>query len=131
MSVEHLNIENYDVRYHIKDEISYVQVTGTEDSKSAIAFINFVLDMAVKNEIRKVLIEEDLNGKLSLFETFKVSLYAIKIMFSSNTPLKIALIDTTKSKSHEYKFGENIFFNRGIRFLAAESIEQAEEWLRE
>lgn len=129
MNVEKKNIENYEVEFFFENDILNINVTGTENSKSATAFIDFILNTAIDHNIRKVLIEENLEGKLSLFETFKVSLYAIKVMFSSNTPLKIALVDNTDSKSHEYKFGENIFFNRGIRFLSAENVQHAKNWL--
>ena len=119
--------KNYTVKTEVRDDYFYVYVEGNDSFDTSLGYWLEVIELIIQNDYRKVLIEENLIGKISTVETYRLS---TKIAESAGK-LKacIAFVDQNPSHQSNNSFGETVVTTRGLQIKVFPSIAHAEKWL--
>jgi hypothetical protein len=117
----------YTLNFEYRQDYLYAFVGEGKDSLAVSKeFWLRVLTESKKQQYYKVLVEEDLDGKISLPELYDLAVWLTKLQFEN---VLIAFFDRRTDHWELNKFGELIATNRGFRITVFENINMAEKWL--
>lgn len=117
---------HYRLEMEERGDYLYAYVTGRDSQDVSLAFWKEAVESCLKLNHEKLLVEEDLEGAVSIVDAYEIVSAVMKIPGASS--LKIALVD--RHPSDENAFGETVAQNRGATGRLFSTVEDAEEWLR-
>lgn len=119
--------ELYTLNFEYRQNYLYAYVGEGKDSLAVSKeFWLTALTESEKHQYKKLLIEEDLDGKISLPELYDLAVWLTKLKFEN---VLVAFYDRRAEHQELNKFGELIATNRGFRVTVFDSVNEAERWL--
>jgi len=119
----------YRIEFKELSNYLHVLVEGQESYENSVEYTQAIIKYCEKTGYRNILIEENFEGELSIFDIYKISTYLIKILFSKNLMLNVAYLDKTQIQDRKSYFGENVFVNRGLNIKFFSVYDEAKKWL--
>jgi hypothetical protein len=119
--------DSYNISFEYRPEYLYVYVSGEHDSyEISMSFWKEIADECSKNQVKKVLIEEDIPEMVSMGEMYKVASEISQLGFFG---IRIAFVDRYIEQQDLNQFGEIVANNRGIHGKIFNDVTEAEKWL--
>ncbi len=117
----------YTLEFEKRPEYLYAYVRGEKDSlEISLQYWKEIADECWRAGYRKVFIEEDINGEMSIIEMYQFTSEISNIGFSG---IRVAFVDRRLNQQELNKFGELVATNRGVNGKVFNSSEEAEGWL--
>ncbi|CAN5857804.1 hypothetical protein BH24ACI1_BH24ACI1_14470 [soil metagenome] len=117
----------YTLEFEQRPKYLYACVKGEKDSlEISLQYWKEIADECWRTGYRKVFIEEDINGEMSIIEMYQFTSEIPNIGFSG---IRVAFVDRRLNQQELNKFGELVATNRGLNGKIFNSSEEAEEWL--
>lgn len=123
----HESEKKYEIVFEDRDEYLYVYVTAERDSyEISHQFWQEIADRCRRDQIKKVLIEENIPTNSSMADIYKLAAELPNMGFYGVT---VAFVDRFIEQNDLNQFGELVAVNRGLQGKVFNNIRQAELWL--
>lgn len=117
----------YVIEFEKRPEYLYAFVTGDKDSyEISRQYWQEIASERRRVNCKRVLIEEDIQGEMSITEMYRFTSEIVDIGFSG---IFIAFVDRHLSQRELNKFGELVAINRGLLGEVFDAVEAGETWL--
>lgn len=117
----------YSIEFHQRPKYLYAQVSGRHDNiENARECWLDLLDACRKFEYDKLLVEENIEGNISMEEMYKLASEFPTMGFQN---ILVAFVDLHPSHQKLNRFGETVATNRGGRIRVFDTVAEAKEWL--
>jgi hypothetical protein len=116
----------YALTYEDRQDYLYVHMEGPESLSAAIQFWEDLSDKAKDEGLKRFLIVDEVDGKLSQMEIFELSV-RISCLFLG---AKIAYVDPKDETFELNKFGGLVVLNRGVLARVFRTEKEAAVWLK-
>lgn len=118
---------DYTLKMERRDDYLYFYVTGRDSLEVSKAFWREMIEECIKLRYDKLLVDEDLEGSVSVVDAYEVVTYGADIPDIRN--IRIALVERHSEHIPEALFGETVAANRGINAKVFKTVSEAEQWL--
>lgn len=117
----------YSIEYQQRPKYLYALVSGRHDNiENARKCWLEMLDACLKFEYDKLLVEENIEGNISMEEMYKLASEFPEMGFRN---ILVAFVDLHPSHQKLNRFGEVVATNRGGRVRVCDTIAEAKQWL--
>lgn len=119
--------DSYRISFEYRPEYLYVYVSGEHDSyEISLRYWREIADECSKNEVKKVLIDEDIPEAISMGEMYRLASEIPQLGFFG---IRIAFVDRYIEQQDSNEFGELVAQNRGMYGKIFNDFNAAETWL--
>lgn len=116
----------YKTLFKDRGDYLFVSIEGDESYASALHFWEDLVGKKTRDGFRKIMIVDQVSGRLSTIELHKLSEMISSLFIGS----RIAFVDPKEETFEDNKFGETVILNRGGQIVKLfQSEEAALEWL--
>lgn len=130
MSSIKINLEPgdlYNIEFEHRPKYLYALVSGKDDSLEITrSYWQKMLDECRTHGFNKLLVEENLEGSLSMHEVYEFASEYLQMGFHN---ILIAFVDRHPEQRQLNRFGELVATNRGGRIRVFDSVSDAKQWL--
>lgn len=117
----------YKIEFQQRPSYLYAYVTGKEyDLETAKAYWLEILEECQKVGCKKILVEEDMEGSLSMQDMYEISAEYPDMGFRH---ILVAFVDRHPSHQQLNRFAEMVATNRGGRVRVFDTVAEAKEWI--
>lgn len=114
------------ITFESRPDYLYAYVEGEKDSyEVSIAYWKLAAAEARKADCRKILVDENIAGIVSMADMYRVASEMPPLL----TGLTVAFVDRHADQSGLNQFGEMVAQNRGVRGRFFVNLAAAESWL--
>lgn len=119
--------ELYTIEFQQRPKYLYALVSGRHDNiENARKCWLEMLDACHKFDYRKLLVEENIEGNISMEEMYKLASEFPEMGFRD---ILVAFVDLHPSHQKLNRFGETVATNRGGRVRVFDTVAEAKEWI--
>lgn len=123
------DIKLYEITTYIEDGYLHASITGSDSPFVTQSYFNELCDICEKEKLHNVIVEEDLEGNLSITELYDVANLLTRRILDLN--LKIAFYDHNPEHWESNKFAETVSVNLGWNIKLCRTLDEAKDWLVE
>jgi hypothetical protein len=117
----------YTIEFEHRPKYLYASVSGKDDSLEITrSYWQEMLDECRKHGFDKLLVEENLEGSLSMQEVYEFASEYAQMGFRE---ILVAFVDRYPEQRQLNRFGELVATNRGGRIRVFDSVTDAKQWL--
>lgn len=117
----------YTIKFDYRQNYLYAFVgDGTDSLSVSKDFWLKVLNECKKREYNRVLIEEDLEGNISVLEAYELAVWLSSLDIAN---VSVAFVDLHLGHREMNDFAQLIASNRGFRVNIFNDVKEAEKWL--
>jgi hypothetical protein len=117
----------YTIEFEHRPKYLYAFVSGKDDSLEITrSYWQKMLDECRAHGFDKLLVEENLEGSLSMHEVYEFASEYSQMGFRE---ILVAFIDRQPEQRQLHRFGELVATNRGGRIRVFDSVSDAKQWL--
>jgi hypothetical protein len=117
----------YTIEFEHRPKYLYALVSGKDDSLEITrSYWQKMLDECRKHGFDKLLVEENLEGSLSMQEVYEFASEYARMGFRE---ILVAFVDRYPEQRQLNRFGELVATNRGGRIRVFDSVTDAKQWL--
>ena len=112
-----------------RDGFLHAKVKGEKTIANVGAYLHQIYLACLESGIPVVLIEENMDGRMSVMDIFEVVVEGSKETWPHVR--KVAYVDVNPDHPFEdIQFGENVAVNRGVNGKVFRTVAEAEAWIR-
>lgn len=105
----------------------HVILKGKDSVNVSLDYWGRIFNLIREKGLKKILIEEELDGALTALDAYKVSTKLVEL--AQDVHSKIAFFDRMPDHSSNNNFGETVAITRGVKIKVFSSLINAEKWL--
>jgi len=121
---------SYSTTFEELDDYLYVTIEGQESYKCATQLAATLIEKCKVLNYKKVLVEENLDGELSIIDTYRLMVFCAKTLLKHRIQFKLAYYDHKKEQLSRNSFAQDVLKNRtGIIIKIFYQFDEAKEWL--
>ncbi len=115
----------YTIKSEDRTDYHYVHISGPESFDAAVLFWEKLALDARQTSLKRILIEDRVDGRLSTLEIHMLS----EIVSKRFSGVRVAFVDPKDETFEDNSFGETVVRNRAGVVRLFKTIESAERWL--
>ena len=120
-------IEAYTIEFQHRPSYLYAYIRGKEyDLETAKTYWQEILKECQKLGCKKILVEEDMEGSLSMQDMYEISAEYPDMGFRN---ILVAFVDRHPSHQQLNRFAEMVATNRGGKVRVFDTVAEAKEWI--
>ena len=121
-----MSINNYRLTFEDRDTYLYAHLMGEDSFAASLSYWNEIADKVKAMDCRKLLIHEDLTGKVVESEMHEI---IIDLMPSGLVDIQIAFFDENIDDTPMNALGQSLASNIGANVKIFDSLEAAKQWI--
>jgi hypothetical protein len=121
-----MSTNNYRLTFEDRDTYLYAHLMGEDSFAASLSYWNEIADKVKALDCRKLLIHEDLTGKVVESEMHEI---IMDLMPSGLLDVQIAFFDENLNGASMNALGQSLAVNKGANVKIFDSLNAAQDWI--